>query len=114
MIDLTKYNNIFLISIGAIPAAILRWQIHEIFIVNIVGCFLLGLINALFMSRKYKLIFGVGFCGSLTSFSGWSIHLFELISKNLLGQFFFNLILMVLIGFFAVGLGHIFAKKIND
>ncbi len=62
-------NNYFLISIGAIPAAILRWHIDEIFIVNIVGCFVLGFLNSLSISRRYKLIFGFGFCVSCTTFS---------------------------------------------
>ena len=106
-------NIFFMISIAAIPAAIFRWYVDEIFIVNIVGCFLLGLINALLISRKYKLMFGFGFCGSLTSFTGWSFKLFELINQGLYKRFFLNSISLVLIGFFAVGLGHLLAKKLN-
>ena len=106
-------NNFFWISIGAIPAAILRWHIDEIFIVNTIGCFLLGLINGLLIPRKFKLIFGFGFCGSLTSFSGWSSQLFELIHQGLYKIFFFNSISTVLIGLLAVGLGHLLAKKMN-
>ena len=104
-------NTFFLIAIGAFPAAILRWQIENIFIVNIIGCFLLGFINALPITREYKLVFGFGFCGSLTTFSGWSYQLFKLISQGLYKLFFLNSILMVLFGFIAVGLGHIVAKK---
>ena len=105
-------NNFLLISLGAIPAALLRWQIDQIFVVNISGCFLLGLINSLPIHSKYKLIFGFGFCGSLTTFSGWSLKLFELISQGLYKSFFLNSILAVLIGFFAIGLGNLFAKKL--
>ena len=108
-----KNKSLFLVSIGAIPAAVFRWQIDEIFIVNIIGCFLLGFINASLMSRKYKMIFGIGFCGSLTTFSGWSLHLFELIIQGLYKQFVLYSISTVLIGFIAVGLGDILAKKIN-
>ena len=102
-----------MISIGAAPAAIFRWQIDKIFIVNIIGCFLLGFINTISIPRRYKLIFGFGFCGSLTSFSGWSLELFDLISKGFYKLFIFNLILTLLIGFLAVCLGYLFAKKIN-
>tara|TARA_Y100001968_G_C19360047_1_gene719257 strand:+ start:742 stop:1086 length:345 start_codon:yes stop_codon:yes gene_type:complete len=112
MFDYLRKNNLFLISISAVPAAILRWQMNEIFIVNIIGCFLLGLINSLKISRRYKLIFGFGFCGALTSFSGWSLKLFQLINQGLYKLFFVNSILMVIIGFFALVLGHLFAKKI--
>ena len=107
-----KNNNFFVISIGAIPAAIFRWQIDQIFIVNIIGCFLLGFINALSISRKYKLLFGFGFCGSLTTFSGLSFQMFKLIDQGFYKLFVLNSIFMVLLGIFAVLLGHLLAKKI--
>tara|TARA_Y100001968_G_C19288792_1_gene683123 strand:+ start:267 stop:608 length:342 start_codon:yes stop_codon:yes gene_type:complete len=107
-------KNCFFISIGAVPAAIFRWQIDEILVVNIIGCFLLGFINKMPISKKYKLIFGFGFCGSLTTFTGWSFQLFQIISQGLYKLFIFNLILTLLIGFLAVCLGHLFAKQINS
>ena len=106
-----KKNKYFLISIGAVPGAIFRWQIDDFFIVNTIGCFLLGIINAMPVKRIYKLIFGFGFCGSLTTFSGWSFQLFQLISQGLYKLFFLNSVLIVLIGFFAICLGDLFAKK---
>ena len=106
-------NEFFIISIGAIPAALLRWCIDDIFIVNMIGCFLIGFINTLLISRKYKLIFGFAFCGSLTSFSGWSLQLFQLIDQGLYRLFFLDLILNVLFGFFAVCIGYLFAQNLN-
>ena len=111
MNDFFKKNKYFLLSIGAVPGAIFRWQIDDVFIVNTLGCFLLGIINALPVKRMYKLIFGFGFCGSLTTFSGWAFHLFQLISEDLYKLFFLNSVLIVLIGFFAICLGDLFAKK---
>ena len=105
-------NSLFLIAIGAVPAAIFRWIIDEIFIVNIIGCFLLGFINSTLVSRKYKLIFGFGFCGSLTTFSGWSLYLFQLIREGLYKLFFLNSFLLVLIGFLSICLGDWLAKKV--
>ena len=102
----------FLISIGAVPAAIIRWQIDEIFIVNTIGCFVLGFVNALPISRKYKLIFGFGFCGSLTTFSGWLFLLSQLISQGLYKLFILTSMLSVLIGLLAVALGDFFARRI--
>ena len=113
MYNYLKNNNFFLISLGAAPAAIVRWQVDGIFIVNIIGCFLLGFINALPMSKNSKLIFGFGFCGSLTTFSGWTFQLFELISKGSYMLFFLNSILIVVLGLFAIGLGHFLAKQLN-
>jgi len=109
-----RQNKYMLISIGAIPGALIRWQIDNIFIVNIIGCFLLGIINGLNINRRYKLILGFGFCGSLTSFSGLSFELHQLISLGLYRLFLFNSILMVVIGLFVIYLGDLFAKKVID
>ena len=111
-IDIRK-NKFILISLGAIPGALFRWQIDEMFIVNLIGCFLVGFINSLDISKRYKLILGVGFCGSLTTFSGWSSHLYELLSQGLYKLFLFNSISIVIVGIFLIGLGHMFAKKLN-
>ena len=105
-------NNFFLIAMGAFPAALFRWQIDEIFIVNTIGCFLLGFINALSISRRYKLIFGFGFCGSLTTFSGWSFQLYKFLSEGLYLLFALNSILIILFGLISVFLGDSLAKKI--
>ena len=113
MNDFLKNNNIILIAIGAVPGSILRWQIDQIFLVNLFGCFLLGFINGMSISERYKLIFGFGFCGSLTTFSGLSLQLFQLISQGLYKHFFLNLTSLFLIGFFVIGLGHYLAKKIQ-
>ncbi len=112
MSNFFKKNQFLLISIGAVPGALFRWQTDNIFALNIIGCFLLGMINSLPISRKYKLIFGFGFCGSLTSFTSWSSKLFQLINQGLYKLFFFNSVLIVLIGFFAIFLGDRLAKKI--
>ncbi len=114
MDNFIKNNDFFIISIGAIPAALFRWQIDEIFIVNIIGCFLLGFFNALPIRRNLKLIFGFGFCGSLTTFSGWSFQLYELINNGFYKLFFLNTLLIVFLGFLAVCLGDWVAKKIRD
>ena len=107
-------NNFLLISMGAAPAALMRWQIDDIFIVNLIGCFLLGFFNSLEITKQYKLTLGVGLCGSMTTFSGWSFHLHNLLNQGLYGLFLYNSILLVLFGVLATSLGHIFASKLND
>ena len=108
-----KNNTFFLISLGAVLGALFRWQIDEIFIVNLIGCFLLGFFNSLDILKRYKLTLCVGFCGSMTTFSGWSSHLYNLLNQRLYKLFLLNTISIVLVGILAVGLGHIFAKKLN-
>ena len=112
MNNFIKNNNFIIISIGAVPAALLRWQIDQIFIVNIIGCFLLGIVNSLPISKSSKLTLGFGFCGSLTTFSGWSSNLFRLIKEGYYKLFLVNSILIVIVGISAVALGNLVAKKI--
>ena len=81
--------------------------------VNIIGCFLLGFFNSLSIQQEYKLILVVGLCGSLTTFSGWSFHLFNLLTLGLFKLFLLHSISIVLIAIFAVGLGQIVAKKLS-
>jgi CrcB protein len=108
-----KNNAFFLISLGAILGALFRWQIDEILIVNLIGCFLLGFFNSLDILRRYKLTLCVGLCGSMTTFSGWSSHLYKLLNQGLYKLFLINSISLVFIGILAIGLGHIFAKRLN-
>ena len=108
-----KNNAFFLISLGAIPGALFRWQVDDIFIANLIGCFLLGFFNSLDTLKRYKLTLCVGLCGSMTTFSGWSSHLYKLLNLGLYKLFLFNSILIVLMGVLAIALGHIFAKKLN-
>ena len=110
--DITN-NTFFLISLGAILGALFRWQINEIFIVNSIGSFLLGFFNSLDILKKYKLILCVGLCGSMTTFSGWSSHLYKLLNQGLYKLFLLNSISIALMGVLAIGLGHIFARKLN-
>ena len=108
-----KNNTFFLISFGAILGALFRWQIDEIFIVNLIGCFLLGFFNSLDILKRYKLTLGVGLCASMTTFSGWSLYLYELLSQGLYKIFLLNSISIVMMGVFATGLGHMLGKKLN-
>ena len=85
-----KNNAFFLISLGAIPGALFRWQVDEIFIVNLIGCFLLGFFNSLDTLKRYKLTLCVGLCGSMTTFSGWSSHLYKLLNQGLYKLFLLN------------------------
>ena len=103
----------FIISIGSILGSLIRWKIDNIFFVNILGCFIFGFINNLQISKKFKLFFCFSFCGSLTSFSGWILDLFNIFNKRLYLLFFFRVILFLLIGYFALYLGYLISNNLN-
>lgn len=103
----------FIISIGSILGSLIRWKIDNIFFVNILGCFIFGFINNLQISKKFKLFFCFSFCGSLTSFSGWILDLFNIFNKRLYLLFFFRVILFLLIGYFAIYLGYLISNNLN-
>ena len=69
-------DELRLVAIGAVPGALLRWQItsqlnDQNLFVNVLGAAVLGILVGLQSSPKRTLLIGVGFCGSLTTFSGW-------------------------------------------
>ena len=108
-----KNNTFLLISLGAIPGALFRMHVDQIYIVNIIGCFLLGFFNSLAVTKRYKLTLGVGLCASMTTYSGWSLHLHDLLHKGMYKLFLFNAISSEIIGVLITGLGYWFAKKLN-
>ena len=103
----------FIISIGSILGSLIRWKIDNIFFINILGCFIFGFINNLQISKKFKLFFCFSFCGSLTSFSGWILDLFNIFNKRLYLLFFFRVILFLVIGYFAIYLGYLISNNLN-
>lgn len=87
------------------------------FLVNIIGCFLIGFLYVIFVeklqaSKQLKLLLTVGFCGGLTTFSTFSAEVFDMIQN---GQFLnasAYTALSVIIGCIAVFFGGYCAKLI--
>lgn len=87
------------------------------FAVNIVGCFILGLLFAFFIDRpeintSLKLALTAGFCGGLTTFSTFSLELFEMLKNAQYMQVLVYLTLSLIIGLLAVWVGVCCAKLI--
>ena len=70
--------ELLLVGVGAVPGALLRWQMalrlgDQNLLVNVLGAALLGFLAGLPASPRRQLLLGIGFCGSVTTFSSWML-----------------------------------------
>jgi len=86
-------------------------------LVNIVGCFIIGLFMAmsserLGMSPYWRLLIAVGFLGGLTTFSSFSYETLRLVEDADMMCAFYNVGLNLIGGFLAAWLGIIISRLI--
>ena len=96
-----ELQELLLVGVGAVFGALLRWQValhlgDQNLLVNVLGSTLLGLLAGLPAAPRRQLFLGIGFCGSLTTFSSWMMSSLELIHN---GQ------LLAAVGLIAITLG---------
>ena len=65
----------------------MRWQLTLYWadrhvLVNVLGAALLGYLAGLPAAPRRQLLVGIGFCGSLTTFSSWMLDAMQLISTG--------------------------------
>jgi CrcB protein len=86
-----EVRDLALVACGAIPGALLRWQLEQLaqasggglraitaadLLANLIGCLLIGMLLAQPPRRARLYLWGgIGFCGSLTTFSSWMLEL---------------------------------------
>ncbi len=113
-----ELRELLLVGLGAIPGALLRWQsavqlgpwlggsAGADLLVNVVGSFVLGFLAGPIPRRTgLVLLVGIGFCGSLTTFSSWILDVVKLLEKGQpLGAGLLVLVSLAL-GLAAAGLG---------
>ena len=115
-----RFKSIFAVGFGGAAGAILRYCViltagHSFFpfgtlLINIVGSFLLGMINGYFASKKKSLVFlalGSGFCGGFTTMSTFSQEVVNLLQTSLAFAGLYigaTLFLGLVAGFFGLGL----------
>lgn len=85
------------------------------FIVNVAGSFLIGFLYIFFIEKQelnpaIKLALTVGFCGGLTTFSTFSLELFEMIKNAHFINAFLYVIISIIICVTAVITGAYIAK----
>ena len=82
-----ELQELLLVGLGAVPGALLRWQLalrleDQNLLVNVLGAALLGLLAGLPAAPRRQLLLGIGFCGSLTTFSSWMLAAMQQISAG--------------------------------
>lgn len=123
--------DILAVGLGGFIGALVRYfffrleQLHSqshfplaALAVNIMGCFLMGILIAqmqkgLSAQSHFALFFGVGLLGSLTTFSSFSADNYRLITHAQWPQLFFNMGLHVFIGLGALALGVFLTSKLQ-
>ena len=73
-----ELQELLFVGMGAVPGALLRWQLalhlgDQNLLVNVLGAALLGFLAGLPAAPRRQLLLGIGFCGSLTTFSSWML-----------------------------------------
>ncbi|MCP9881355.1 CrcB family protein [Cyanobium sp. Alchichica 3B3-8F6] len=120
-------RDLALVAAGAIPGALLRWRLEAIgtaevgglrglvgadFIANMLGCLLLGLVLAQSVRRKRLMLWaGIGFCGSLTTFSSWMLQLARALRAGEAWDSLLVLAASLLGGLVLVALGHALGRR---
>ena len=110
---LLKIDRIFLITLGSIPAALLRWHLSNDFLCNVSGAAFLGLIFGINSSTRLRLIFATGFCASFTTYSGWLWDLLELIKHGFLFEALGLIATTLIGGFFSLLVGFFIGEKMR-
>ena len=82
-----ELQELLLVGVGAVPGALLRWQLalhlgDQNLLVNVLGAALLGLLAGLPAGPRRQLLLGIGFCGSLTTFSSWMLAAMQYFSAG--------------------------------
>ena len=73
-----ELQELLLVALGAVPGALMRWQLSlhladQNLVANTLGAALLGFLAGLPAAPRRQLFLGIGFCGSLTTFSSWML-----------------------------------------
>ena len=115
-------SEALLVGLGAIPGAWLRLKVVNhfqpmvpkkhwgTFIVNVMACFALGLVLALdetcASSTGIALLMGVGFFGSLSTFSTFVVELLNTLQSRQFLQFVGLMVFSLVIGLLAAAAGY--------
>jgi len=104
---------LFSIAIGAVPGALIRWQLKNNLWANFFGAGILGFVVGLRLRGHIKLSLGVGFCGALTTFSGWMLDSVRLAIDGYFLQAFGLIMYTFFFGLFAGAFGFLIGRQVR-
>ncbi len=120
----TLLMNLLFVAIGSMFGGVSRYWLsgiiqknaHTLFplgvlSVNIIGCFIIGLLAGLsvhtnLLTQNHRLFLIIGFCGSFTTFSSFSLDNLKLVTTKAYFLFSLNIGLSVILGLLATWLGY--------
>ena len=113
-----QLEEMLLVGLGAVPGALLRWQANLYFgdqnlVMNVLGAALLGFLAGTPAAPKRQLLLGVGFCGSVTTFSSWMLATMNCIFSDDWGQAIGLVCMTMGLGLGAASLGFSVARTVN-
>ncbi len=113
-----ELEELLLVALGAVPGALLRWQLSvqlqdRHVLVNTLGAAILGLLAGLPAAPRRQLLLGIGFCGSLTTFSSWMLAAMRDLSRGEWGSAAGLIALTLGLGLGAAVLGFSFGRRIR-
>lgn len=121
-----KMKEIAIVFIGGGLGSALRFGVSKLFIsttlkfptatflVNIIGCLLIGLLLAYFSKTEnsfYKLLLVTGFCGGFTTFSTFSNETILLLKNNQFSLALIYIISSLVLGLLATFVGYFLMNK---
>lgn len=123
-------RNLILVGVGGFLGSVFRYLVTILLArqfttsfplgtltVNIVGCFLIGVLFALsekgnLLTPEWRIFLTTGFCGGFTTFSTFSYESIKLLQDGEILYLSLNVIVSVVIGFASTYLGMLFIRSI--
>ena len=117
-----ELGDLALVAAGAIPGALIRWRLALLLpdasgsrfswldgtlVANLLGCLLIGVLVAQPPRRARLFLWGgIGFCGSLTTFSTWMLQLTRQLQAWRLSDLAASLLIPMVGGLALTALGY--------
>jgi fluoride exporter len=120
-------NRYLMIAIGGAAGAIARYQVAAMvqarvaagfpwgtFVVNISGCFVMGVVMTLLTERvsdpNWRYLIPIGFIGAYTTFSTFELETFRAVSDRAFTIAVANVLASVVVGYLALWMGVVVTK----